>query len=625
MFISAAALVSTAAFTQGPLRDQFELRDELPSGQEPNLEDLSSRIYLIADNQRREVLGDGIAWMTNSFADAKFSSTAIRPPQLDQFGQDLLAEALGMIDGFVLHLGDAADISTTGEFARFAFDMRRAPFGWVMAPGNHDGYLLGNSSRTRDRFIRAWDAAAETDELDGTRIVSRALQKDRFVGYYLAALILEDAAWSAPLAESLGSEVARLYARAAERGIGSFADYWIAIEALQQAIYERADSGPDEAYDFFELPDAAVPADRPTLRRVAWHIDKDKVWRSFVIQELDISPSSQVSGTEPISILVVDSSQYGFKPAVDRGMASKLFATLSFGRVDVQVAGLNANLLETQVTALDRLMEAMNLEQRRWIVASHHPFEEFGRESVARFHRIRDSGGFPITLSAHTHTGEFRWNHDGSRDADWLEINVGSILDAPVEYRDLKVHRLDDRFAVSTRRFAMEEQLDARGLILAETFGVRPAPEDPDYYLNYADGLFGTEEEADFLVKRVLLASYLRMLRLFEADDPDQSATDWPTGPDGAALNEHDAVVAAIEEMLSSLRIDDVDRLTSFLYELRAFDRTRKFSSAVGFQLRKYRISQAIWAGQAEPRLEDIEAPEIDPGISFVVLPAEPG
>lgn len=118
-------------------RADYELNAER-SRAESGVQPLSPKIYLVADNQRHELLGDGVRLFRTSVAD-EVTQVAIRPPQLDLFGQDLLHEALSIADGFVLHLGDACDISNTGEFARFAWDMRNAPQGWVMAPGNHDG------------------------------------------------------------------------------------------------------------------------------------------------------------------------------------------------------------------------------------------------------------------------------------------------------------------------------------------------------------------------------------------------------------------------------------------------------------------------------------------------------
>ena len=171
----------------------------------------------------------------------------------------------------------------------------------------------------------------------------------------------------------------------------------------------------------------------------------------------------------------------------------------------------------------------MRAEGRRWILASHHPYADLGRATPPRFNDIRDAGGIPVTLSGHTHSGEIRLNFDEEREDDFLEINVGSMLDSPIEFRDLQVHRIGERLAVSSNRHIMENLLREQGLMADQLPGYRPSPGDPDHYLAYRGEEFeANHDKTDFSVKRVLLAAYLRMFRLFEADDPDQSSTYWP-------------------------------------------------------------------------------------------------
>lgn len=613
-----------------PLQDRASLANPYD---ESDVEDLSARIYLISDNQRHELLGDGVEWFRNAIAD-RIASVAVRPPPLDLFGQDLLGEALAVTDGFILHLGDACDVSNTGEFGRFAWDMRDAPQGWVMAPGNHDGFFFGNSSRTRDSLIAEWNAAAETYEVDGTTITSRAMQKDRYVSYYLASLILQDRPWSGPLARSLGPQIENRFARwtrqddesGAAQAPRTFAEYWTELVALQDQIYRQARTVSDGTYTSFELPQDLAPSNQPHLRRIAWHIDKKRVWRSFVLQEVDISATSTAAGNrEPVSILVLDTSQYSMQPSLDHGLPSRIFEVLTFGFFDFQVAGETGSMTETQEAATDAFTTSMTGEGRSWMLASHHPYDSLGRAAGPRFDRIREAGQIPVTLSGHTHSGEIRWNYDGENEGDWLEINVGSLLDAPVEFRDLQVHRLGERLAISSYRRQMEDVLREKGLLLDDIPGYRPAPGDPDYYRDFDQSVFGSEDDVDFLVKRTLLAAYLRMLRLFEADDPDQGLTRWPTGPGGLRLESHREVTDAVQNLLATVRIDDVKTLTQFLYELREFDRTRKFTDETGERLRAYRLSQAIWASRVELHAKERRSVAMDPDISFLVLPLPVG
>lgn len=605
-----------------PLQDQATLSDQLDASE---LTDVSAKIYLISDNQRHELLGGGANWFRNATSD-NFFPVSIRPPQLDLFGQDLLREALATTDAFVLHLGDACDVSNTGEFGRFAWDMRGAPHGWAMAPGNHDGFFFGNSSRTREKLIREWDETGESYEINGTSFTSVAMQKDRYVSYYLAALILQEEVWSEQLAHALNldsrftSWTQKTRAATIEQPL-RFDEYWAELVALQDEIYNAAEYKDDETFYSFELVDDDMLIGRPHVRRISWLINKEKVWQSFILQEIDISAASAATGdTYPISVLLIDTSHYGFQPSIDHGIPSGIahYATRGF---DFQVAGKHGNILDSQASAAGRMVSSMQAEGRRWMLASHHPYSALGRATPPRFNDIRDPGGVPVTLSGHTHAGEIRVNFDEIRRDYFLEINVGSILDSPIEFRDLQVHLIGDRLAVSSNRQLMENLLRDSGLLADQFPGYRPSPGDPDYYLAYTEGDKFNHDATDFAVDRVLLAAYLRMFRLFDADDPDQSSTYWPIGPDGTALRSHSAVTNAVQDMLTTVELDQAGNLNQFLYQLQEYDRTRRLTDASAERLRVYRISQAVWASITERRVYEGGTEAIDPDISFLILP----
>jgi len=607
-----------------PFLDRETLREPLTPAS--SLQDVSSRICILSDNQRHELLGSGIELYRMSAADTVIEASAIRPPQLDLFGQDLLGEALGKTSDFVLHLGDACDVSNSGEFALFAWDMRRAPHGWLMAPGNHDGYFMGNVSRTGDSWVLEWNEAAEQYQQDETMIASRAMQKDDYIGYYLAALILQDARWSESLARHLGPECVAIYERwtslQKDSGTPTFARYWQHLESLQAAAYKASVSATGGPTHQLDLGASATTGTGITLHRIAWAIDVEAPWRSYLTQEIDISLAAGNPGdsVRPISMLVLDTAQYKYQPSMEHAFLSGALSLT--GVFDVQLAGTHGNILQSQVDSIDWMMDAMRAEQRLWIVASHHPYASLGRNSPSRFDRIRDAGGVPVTLSAHTHAGEIRWNHDGGHEGDWLEINVGSLLDAPVEYRDFQVHRIGDRLAVSSRRFVMENQLRKAGLMADDMPGYRPSPGDPDYYMDYQRGNSLSEDESELAVKHILLTAYLRMFRLFETDEHDPGRTTWPVRADGVVLGSHGEVLTEIVRMAAQPDdAIDVAELTHLLYALREYDRTRPLPESTRQALRAYRVSQAIWAGQSELEQKTRRPFEVDPGISFMLLP----
>ena len=635
-FVATVAIASSCAHADGRwTRADYELGHELPlrvqgsedtSIRESDLTDVSARIFLVSDNQRHELLGGRVDFYRNTASDEMITQVAIRPPQLDLFGQDLLTEALMMTDGFVLHLGDACDLSNTGEFGRFAWDMQGVSHGWVMAPGNHDGYFYGNSSRELDYLVQEWNDTGESYTYGGTKVNSRAMQKNRTVSYYLAALILQDAAWSRPLAQHFGAGVLQRFERwqRLARDTSTFADYWLALVALQDEIHGFEGASGDDGYETFELPRELVPVGEPHLRRLAWHIDKKKPWKSFVLQEVDISGPNRSPSAGPggVSILVMDTATYSIKPQMEYAAPSRFLDKVTDGFFDTQIAGETGGIPDMQAEAAAEFAKSMKERQQSWLLASHHPFSSLGRKAQRRFNRLRDQGGVPVSLSAHTHKGGIRWNSDDARDGDWLEINVGSVLDAPVEFRDFQVHHAGGRHVISSHNQPLEDLLRERGLVVDELPGYRPGPDEPDFYLSYKEGYMDLASDANFMVKRVLLAAHLRMFGLFPSDQPDDGSTWWPTAPDGAQLRDHQAVTDAMEAFLARVEKGDTEDLTQFLYELREYDRTRQLTDATREGIRAYRLTQAIWAGQAEYKAKEPDENTMDANLSYFMLPS---
>src|SRR6185295_16085854 len=96
-----------------------------------------------------------------------------------------------------------------------------------------------------------------------------------------------------------------------------------------------------------------------------------------------------------------------------------------------------------QYEEVRRWMQEDAGSRRVWVLMHHHPYDALGSRTKSRMDALREAGGMPFQVSAHTHSG--RWLLHGShledpepdpRDRDtWLELNLGSILDWPLEYR----------------------------------------------------------------------------------------------------------------------------------------------------------------------------------------------
>ncbi|MCP4623339.1 MAG: metallophosphoesterase [bacterium] len=136
------------------LSERYEILSEKPNGFS-----LTKNIMPVADNQLNYLYGDPI-WLRSGLTD-KFVKVAIRPVQQDLFGQDILRRALDRYGSRlpVIHLGDAANMACSGEFEAFLEIMSADTKAWVMAPGNHDAYLFGNTHRLQ----KEWTATCRGD------------------------------------------------------------------------------------------------------------------------------------------------------------------------------------------------------------------------------------------------------------------------------------------------------------------------------------------------------------------------------------------------------------------------------------------------------------------------------
>ena len=393
---------------------------------------------------------------------------------------------------------------------------------------------------------------------------------------------------------------------------------------LQEMIYQASD--PADGIRVFELSDGIVEDGEPHLKRIAWHIDREKLWRSFVLQQADLGqPEAATADQANVNLLLIDTAQYRDQPMLEAAIPSGIANYMSLGFFDTQIAGLTGGFHTTQLDAANAFTEAMRRENTQWILASHHPFDMLGRNARGRINKLRDAGGIPATLSSHSHAGGLRWNRDGSRDGDWLEINVGSLLDPPQEFRDFQVFSSGDRFVIGSQRFPLEDALREKGLLVDELPGYLPGEGAEDNYLEYKSNLLNLASDIDFKVKRILLAAYQRMYGLFPADHPDQSGTYWPVSVNGGRLESHDAVVGAIDELLSGLEKSEVRELTQFLYELREYDRTRRLNDDTFQTQRAYRLTQAIWAARAEYKPGKPRPDTLDANLSFIALPSSSG
>ena len=158
-------------------------------------------IVFVADNQFNNYLAsNGV--LRNLAAD-NFISVALRPPALDLFAPDLFRLALKNHSNkrYIVHLGDALNISCDFEFDRFQDVLKiqeNSPYGYkgfVMLPGNHDHIFIGNTVGSnfvkKSYFRKAWAKGCniESFPIKAPKDISRdIMHKSKFVQRYLDLL-----------------------------------------------------------------------------------------------------------------------------------------------------------------------------------------------------------------------------------------------------------------------------------------------------------------------------------------------------------------------------------------------------------------------------------------------------
>lgn len=495
-----------------PLTHGWDILERNPSDAEP----VSSKALLIADNQIHHLYGDPFL-QRSVFIDKYFSGVAIRPPQLDLFGPELLRWALQSAQAMpVIHLGDALDLACVAEFDAFEQAMSGSGRAWVMTPGNHDAYFFGNF----EDIEHFWQLAC--------RRGGGPLRKDALITRYIQSLGKQ---WP-----SLGKQLRN----APEHGA------WTCDRAVEHHCF---------------------------LQAIQWHIDPVSRWRSYVLQKIDLSlPGS----TEVFSVILIDSSQYPETPRV-------LFLH----------AGEEGSFLRDQAEVLRQWLDRATARGERLILATHHPYETLSRTSQEYLDALIRTYPVMLFLSAHTHAGSYSTHQSKGR--IWLELNVGSILDWPVEYRTLAFRRLQNSHGSPGARIVLaselirlpdqwEEDLEADVPHCDPAWEAKPG--EPDYYLDYR-----TLSTLDYVTTQRkiydnLLAAYERMLRVLPASS---------TAVSSAGAYEHGSEMAQrIHEAMTTTSLDT--KRETLLWLRDAESRGDKPVHE------HYRLCQARWASKYEDR-----------------------
>jgi hypothetical protein len=510
------------------------------------------KALLVADCQLHNLLSLAVP-ERNLTAEAAVA-TAIRPPQLDLFSADVLAWILAKDApdaDVVLHLGDALDFACTGEFDAFLEVMATSAKPWFMAPGNHDLSYFGTHYPERPELWR-----------DASHGAGEPLAKDGFIRRYVGALL-----------------------RQAEPGCA----------ALAAAV------GPAE-----ELPisfEWHAPEDASgLLRAIAWSIDAERPWRSFILQAVAMTePGAPID----VTVYLVDSCQYARRPDLVPN-AWKSFPV-------PRNCGLTGDMLPDQLRTLRRWIASRPEESS--VIACHHPFEGIAPRAKSSLGWLWREHRVSMLLTAHTHEGYFA-HHDLGGPSDEVELNIASTTDWPMEWRTLMgfAHPGDREIYISSERHTLVDALRAEGGYFDRAWEV--PLDSPDDYRRYKQGraakallfdlYFSYHVTPDWLppprvrpnaaarhteeqVKDTLLWTYVRLIGTFPtAPEPP------PRWPEGCASD--DAVLDRIR--VAAADTGALERKIALLRELALFEKSR--ATADDPARVRFKVSQAAWASRFE-------------------------
>lgn len=626
--LASTGLALVAAGCESLDRDGFPAAYRVESTQPAGAVPVSRPLVIVSDNQLHNLFGRETGYYRTFAIDRSFVREGIRPPALELYSEDLLRLILDDADSgpdtFIVHGGDACDVSCLGEYLRFARIMFDTGHEWAIAPGNHDGYYLGNEHPAGGRppgSILA-DGSAWVHASEGA---GPAMDRARFLAHLVATYIAqcsvtrgaaaaetvtaegvcapdtpaERAAKSLADALGVGSDWCGQWNHSASRGpTGRWARVRELILAFGTAIYRQAVAaarGQGEALvGTWQLPAEAEGAGI-ALRRLAWRIDAGEPWRSFLLQDIDVSGASPRGCDAPgrVRLLMLDTNQHSARP------------TLAW----VENAGVTGNVLEDQLEILRSWLRFAPPDVT-WVAASHHPFSAIG-DGCADLRGLFRRHEIPLHITGHTHEESWTTHRDSTEPREWLEMNVASTTDWPMSWRRLRVHRVAGGTTFDVERKTVADLLGS-GFDRDRAFSTLSHAERLPYDRFYYAGAIESEIE----VKNALLGEVLRLLEANREGMDAAIHASAASGPDETSIEIQAATASppdCIEEAVSVAGaaiidvtvwsgLDRTDRIDVLRSQGRTLRALREMLDGALRQLRRPSAEQARnpkWSGYA--------------------------
>lgn len=372
------------------------------------------KMLIIADNQEHLLTG-GPLRSFSSRTERLITAVGLRSPLANVGGRLLMREILKFGKeqgaGFVLHMGDAVDISCEKELKDVfdALDKEAPDKMWFMTPGNHDGLLAGNLANFQipKKFIPNRPSFYNTPPFDG-------YGAEKNVWFY---------ACQAPEPE-LGKELARsdmirLYVdyllgrpgvtrtweheicRTKDGGEGPCTVEGISVPCKIERIKidPKKTSNPSAIDGYQAIARTCEAQPVPGTNR------KVGQYASFIVQKID------VGGTR---IVLLDTSDY-----IDP--TEKILKLFPIAFFDGGITPKQKDLADT----LFKRDDDTYLDSRNVIVAGHHPFDQLP-DDIQQW--VAGKSNRYISAHAHHSTSLLVDNIDRPTR---LELNVGSTVDYP--------------------------------------------------------------------------------------------------------------------------------------------------------------------------------------------------
>lgn len=151
--------------------------------------------------------------------------------------------------------------------------------------------------------------------------------------------------------------------------------------------------------------------------------NKGATFKSFIIQDIALNDN--------LHIILLDSTQRSDTPRK---------------RLAFSLPGVHGSLLDSQLAVVRAWLAADKAanKETRYLLGSHHPIYNFSQSTKRDLRELFQSYPVLAYMSAHTHSASALRKHKREQPGDsFIELNVGSVLDWPMEYAVIDAQQIN--------------------------------------------------------------------------------------------------------------------------------------------------------------------------------------